>query len=631
MRFTGFEIGNSFTHCKLKEDEIKQGKNYYMSAAPLAGQAFSFINLNERLISHIPHRGFRNSARVLSITSSLLLLPSAFFLAACVKHSQYDALASKLKQASKGYLSSFLITKLPNQLSNRTVKVINFLADHAGDMMQIAMITGGLALIVLGQTFFGGGLLISLVYGTLDGRGWVPRKVSLFTETYSPIIGTVGAFYTGTWFIKTLATLNLVTTLFSNFKILLQKKLDSSLSRYLNISAQVPSIEEIDKSFNGSKNLTYQEIKNVVNARGNQKYEINIPHCTNFVKAPNLPKDYDFNKLLQFFKSIDWTQKFNVIKIKLSNEDRFLAFLSEKHVNVPPKDLKKNIDFYIESLAKIEGISKEKYAANWLNEQMLALVDVFTGNKRGKGSQKDLQDAINICPEIVAYLQQIGEDLGDIVEYEDALLKMALEAGNYCNRGIKRVFSEMQSQIIYKKSSNVQHEENDWIKQYELQFLQSLQDLRYKIILATYQTTTGPMLRNEISQDTHTFDLYRNFFSFGFYPFTEYERTEFGLLNSIIWKTKYSGFIKEMYVAYQSGLFNKIEENGNESNYILYKIIEQNPNLKDSQKEELRNWYGDVDAEGDSKDIEIKSRLLLLMTMGVLQPKTTLRSSLQEI
>ncbi|MGL5626362.1 MAG: hypothetical protein ACRDDW_02440 [Candidatus Rhabdochlamydia sp.] len=492
-------------------------------------------------------------------------------------------------------------------------------------MMQVAMVTGGLALIVLGQTFFGGSLLISLVYGTLDGRGWVPRKVSLFTETYLPIIGAVGSFYTGTWLVKAFSTLNLVNTLFPNFTIPLQKNLDSSLTWYLNslnISVQAPSIEEIDKRFNGSKNLTYQEIKNVVNARGNEKYEINVSHCTNFVKTSNLPKDYDFNKLLQFFKSIDWTQKFNIIKIKLSNEDRFLDFLIEKHVNVPREELKKNIDFYIESLAKMEGISKEEYAANWLNEQMLALVDVLTGNKRGKGSQKDLQDAINICPEIIAYLQQIAENVGDLVEYEDALLKMALEAGNYCNRGIKRVFSEMQSQIIYKKSLNVQHEESDWIKQYESQFLQSLQDLRYKIILATYQIATGPLLRNEISQDTHTFDLYRKFFSFGFYPFTEYERNEFSISNLVSWKTIYSKFLIEMYATYRSGLFNKIEENGKESDYILYKIIEQNPNLKDSQKEELRNWYADVDGEGNSKDIEIKSRYLLLMTMGVLQPKT---------
>lgn len=621
--FTGFETGNSFTHYKLKEDEIKQGKNYYLSAFPLAFQTFPFISLNERLIRHIPHRNFRFSATVLSRISAPLFFLSPFFFA-CVKHSHYDVLASALKQVSKGSLSSFFITKLPNQLSNRTVKVINFLADHAGDMMQVAMITGGIALIVLGQTFFGGALLISLVYATLDGRGWVPKKVSLFTETYSPILGSIGDFYTGTWLIQAFATLKLATTLFPSFNILLQKKIDSSLtnlSKFLNIPAQIPSIEEIDKKFNGSKNLTYQEIKNVINARANEQYGINVSHCTNFVKTPHLPKDYDFNKLLQFFKSVDWKQKFNVIKIKLSSEDRFISFLSESHVNVPREELKKNIDFYIKSLAKKEGICKEEYAANWLNEQMLALVDVLTGNKRGKGSQKDLQDAINICPEIVAYLQQISEDLGEKVEYEDSLLKIALEAGNYCNRGIKRVFSEMQGQIIYKKSSNMQHEESNWIKQYELQFLQSLQDLRYEMILATYQAEIGSVLNNEISQDTHTFDVYRKFFSFGFYPFTEYERNEFGMIDSVLWKMKFSEVLKEMYVSYQSKLCNKIEENGKESDYILYKIIEQNPNLEDSQKEELRNWYGDVDGEGDFEEIQTKSRLLLLMTMGVLQSK----------
>ena len=639
--FSGFEIANDFIEHKLKSDEVKQGKNYYLSAVPLALQWISLARLNGRLISYIPSKIVRISAQGLSGISICLSLPTSLFLA-CVKHSHYKRIAYIYNQfipELKEDYDSFLIAKLPNnlpiQLNHRTLRVVHFLADHAGGVMQTAMVITGIGLNILGQTFFARGLLTGLTYGILDNRGWIPRRVSLFTETYTCVMGSIGMLYTGKWLDQAYAIIFQAISLFPKSQLFVQSKLDVSISWYFRHLSnnlpkdgqpfqeyllQGPSVAEIDGKFNGPRDLTYTEIKNVIESCC--EYEINISHCTNFVKTHNLPKDKNFDKLLQFFRAIDWTKKFNLLKAKLSKEDRFIDFLQENYKNIPKEDLKKNIDVYIADLANKEGISKEKYAAMWVEEQISALVNILTGCERGKGSQQDLQDAINICPEIVAYLQQMRKQVNDKIEYEDSLLKLALEAGNYCNRGIKRTFSEMQSQAIYKHSSNVKYQEDDPLKQYELKLLQSLQNLRYRIMLETYQKKVAShFFHNTLFQDTHAFDTYRSFFSLGFYPFTEYERKNFGILELIQWKLYFKQCLQPMYNKYLSELFNEIEKNEKEASYIEYKIIKQNPNLSPSQKEELLNWYGNIDLTGQPKDIEEKSRYLLLMTLGVLKTK----------
>lgn len=636
--FEGFGHANCFTLYKLQSDEMKQGKNYYLSAIPLTFQWMSLARLNSRLISYISSRNTRMLAQGLSGISICLSLPTALFLA-CVKHSHYQSIVStynhkiaKLKEDYKQEPVSFFIRKLPQlstQLSNRTCKGVHFLADHAGDMMQIAMIIAGIGLSILGQISFARGLFMSLTYAILDARGWIPRKVSLFMETYASLIGSAAVLYAGTWFGRAV-TLPLMISFFPKNQLFMQSTLDSSISwcahRLNGLSnqkclSQGPSLAEIDEKFSGSRNLTYAEIKAVIESGCDREYEINVSHCTNFVETRNLPKDYDFSKLLQFFQAIDWTQKFDLLKAKLSKEDCFIDFLQENYVDVPKEELKKNIDSYIANLAKKKKISKEEYAVKWVEEQMSALVNILTGNQRGKGSQQDLQEAIDIGSEIVAYLQNISERVNDTLEYEDALLKLALEAGNYCNRGIKRVFSEMQPQVMYQHCSHIRYKEDDPIKQYELNLLQSFENLRYKIVLKTYQQEIDVQyLSKNVFQDIHIFDIYRKFFTCGFYPFTKYERKAFSMLDVVQWRGCFKEFLPQMYEEYRNNFFDTIEENGNESFYIEHKIINQNPHLNESQKKELRNWYGDVDATGDVRDITEKSRYLLLLTMGILRP-----------
>lgn len=225
------------------------------------------------------------------------------------------------------------------------------------------------------------------------------------------------------------------------------------------------------------------------------------------------------------------------------------------------------------------------------------------------------------------YLEQIKKNTGKKIEYEDILLKLALEAGNYCNIGIKRAFDEIYTQILYehfKQLDSDVEQLNPDLEQFELKLLYSLEDCRYKIVAGKYQQALHVMAKNgqgQGIQDIHLFNLITQCLKLGFYPLTKEERKSFGLTGLVYWTGVMKPMLTVLYTQYEEKLFSKIEEVGNESNYILYKVIGDNRNLDKSQKEELANWYSNISGEDNYEDITLKSRILLLLKIGVLKLK----------
>lgn len=501
------------------------------------------------------------------------------------------------------------------------------------------MVISGIALSILGQTFFARGLLVGLTYGILHNYSWIPRKVHLFKETWSPLIESVGMLYTGTLFNRIYAIFQGLS-FFPSCKYFLQGKLDLFMSQkrdpFLFDKHGEPLLIDIDKSFNRPKDLTYEEIENIKKQRYENLMSFiekgivawNSPHFTNPIGV-DLPGDHDFDKLLSSFKRVDWadSKRFSILERKLLAEDRFIDFIHEQLPHLTKKEIKRNISSYIEILAKKEGISNKEYAIKWVTEQMSILVDILNDKKTGKGSQQNLLYAIDTGSKIVFYLEQIKKNTGKKIEYEDILLKLALEAGNYCNIGIKRAFDEIYTQILYehfKQLDSDVEQLNPDLEQFELKLLYSLEDCRYKIVAGKYQQALHVMAKNgqgQGLQDIHLFNLITQCLKLGFYPLTKEERKSFGLTGLVYWTGVMKPMLTVLYTQYEEKLFSKIEEVGNESNYILYKVIGDNRNLDKSQKEELANWYSNISGEDNYEDITLKSRILLLLKIGVLKLK----------
>ena len=119
-------------------------------------------------------------------------------------------------------------------------------------------------------------------------------------------------------------------------------------------------------------------------------------------------------------------------------------------------------------------MSKEAFLTEQLRLQFHDFVSILCKEKAAKGNALDLQDAIESCRAILAYLNHAPSS----IEVEDILIKLAIEAGDYCARGIKRTSAEIHSGLVTK--------DNDPQKTYELTIRSHLQNVRQQIMQNTY-------------------------------------------------------------------------------------------------------------------------------------------------
>lgn len=606
----GWSAGNGYAIVKDREDEIKQGKNFYLSALCQFSQASQFAVLIDKINNILPVHSFKGSVKVLCNVVPLLAMPATLFCAA-VKQGDYNDLAERYNSFR------FSFVKCPNKLGERSVALFNFLSEHTGDILRGAMFAASLGLIILGQAAYGGAVIAALAYETIDRMGLVPRRISLFIEIYMPTLSLAGMLIGGTALVRLMSAFMLPTQIDLSVSTWLHQKVDSAVRSIIRLEG--PSLKEIDAPVIVKREMTYQEIMEILDGVSDH-YEINPSHCSKpLPDLKDLPTDFDFDKYLVHFEGIDWSSKYADIKNKMKDDDRFIDFLFKNYPKIKKEDLRNNIEKYILELAAKAHLSSEEYAKRWMKEQMVQLVSLIKGETRIKGLQQDLDEAIGDCARILPHLSSLNPlNRHEEVELEDALMKLAIEGGDYCSRGIKRACNELLRGILQSEFHQAGREE-DPIREFERRINQSLQNQRHRIIQSKHQEQAEKMkMPAVLSNDTHGFDIFR-LYSLGFYPLTPNERYRIGFAELSFWEF-YSIYRAEMIQRYRKELDLAVKDVG-EAHFGIYirQIINENPLLSNQQKEEILEAF--THGKWTTEETLERFHRLLFVRLGVLRKR----------
>jgi len=607
----GWSAGYAYTNEKSREDEVKQGKNYYLGAISLSSQMSHFAvlisKINETLT--LPLYGYSAAVRILCNVGPILSLPAFLFLAS-VKQGEYENIAHWFNGTPYAYV------KLPEKLSGRTVTFLSFFAEHSGNMIRVAVVAASVSLIALGSTVYGAAVLTALTYEAVDTLGFVPRRISLFMEIYMPTVSLIGMTLGGTALVRVISVIMLSTNTFPFIAKLLHQRVDACV-RYI-FGMEGASLKEIDAPLEEKKKMTYDEINKILDS-SLYDFELNPAHCSHpLIDLEHLPKDNDFDRFLPLFDAIDWEGNYQVVQRKLKDDDGFIVFLLENFPGKKKDDIQGDVERYIEELASKKGVSKERFAADWIREQIVSFIDALQGKKRIKGLQQDLDEAIKDSAILLPYITSLQNP----VDQEDNLLKLAVEGGDYCGRGVKRTTNELIRGILQAEVQ--QDNAGDPLRDYELRILQSLQNVRHAKIQMIYKQLAKQLnIPDAISQDTHGFDIYRLNFSLGFFPLTEHERRRVGLVEILLWEL-YNNARVDMYEGYLYAMDDAVREVGEAYFWVyLEQIINENDLLTDVQKAEILEKY--VERNDDQWTVEEtyeKFHNLMFVRLGALRFKS---------
>jgi len=617
--FTGWTLGYSQALENKVEAEVRQGKNYYLAALSQSIIFSQILAAPDFLIDKLPQGMLKTALRINSLVTPFIGL--AFFpFCALVKHEHYTNAAEALNAKKLRWLP-----QIPGKLGPRTVRFCNFIAEHSSKMLRVASIVTAVALFVFYSPYYGSGILVGLAYEMIDNAGLLPRKVSLFMETYLGTVAHLGSLLllTSSPLLRTINVLSIGSTICPAFSTFMLHTIDSIVQRCFRM--QGIRLKAFEAPLHTNKQMSYDEITRILNDKST--YQIDPAHCSKQIEdIHQLPENRSFDRFLVLFDTVPWNTKYEYVKRKLVDDERFLDFIKEKFPGTTSAMLQNragNASYFDErmtELASREKITKEQYVARWLREQMRELVGVLDGRIRVKGLQSDLQAAIDNSAKILAHLDRVNL-LRNRVEIEDSLIKMTVEGGAYCARGLKRVTAELVDTIILNAvQPGAQH--NDAATGFEMRVRGALQARRQEIVQLVYQIIlqANPALQ-PVGQDVHTFDMYRLALTLGFFPLTQLDRNNnVGVGMLPLWEMLASVrtamvdiYEKTLDVAMQGA----IKEIG-DIHLPLYvnKLITENARLSPQQKTELTNRITDTWAQPETQK---GFRRLVLVSLGILK------------
>lgn len=634
----GWSIGYSYIVAKNKEDEVKQGKNYYLASLCQASQISALSSVISPLADSIPYAPLRISSQICKEVVPLcswIVCPTL----AAVKQGHYQTGVKAIDVLAKERFP-LITNKLPEKLNDQTISVCGFLSEHMGDIVRVGVLAGAAALPIIGNAYLAGAMLAPVAYQAIESRQWIPRRISSLMENYMPMISSVGLLLGGGSLITQIGSAVSLASFSPTFNRFLHKKMDNLATQY--IQKKDITLEEIDAPLVVDKELSFEEINRILDGK-NSEYEINPAHCTKWANLSDLPEESDFQKYQTLFDSIEWDKKYSMLKRKFRDDDRFLDIL--KTAFPGKEDFADNFESYVTDMAAAEKKSKEQYLVDQLKGQMSLLIKILNGEVKVKGSQSDLEEAIHLCAQILCHLTSLDlKSAKDKVEIEDALLDLAVEGGDYCARGIKRTAREMVDGIL-QQGMKAKGESVDPIIDYELKLRQTLQQIRKKIIESTYlkiieatvlMLKEGPSAKMSIinqttdphavalAQDVHTMDFQAKCLFLGFHPLTEGERNSFGMTDILQWKSPTHALREiriEMYQLYQKILDDAVKEVGeiNFGNYIR-QVINTNPKLSEEQREAVIDKYiNHNEWKWSSEQTKMKFHRLMFVMLGILR------------
>jgi len=615
----GINAGILYSAGNATEKEINRGGNYYMSAVFAHTEQMASLG---SVISRLAEAIITNAS-----TKSNVLINCNIAPLYCIPISLYLA-AVKLGKAGdfgKWANSKLRFTLFPERLGNRTVKVLSFCAEHYGDFTRVAMVTGSVALIALGNYAFAVPTLVFMGYQVIDQRGWVPYRISHFMERYMPLFSAVAGIVGGTDIVRVITVYNLIIlSVPQSIKWFLYEKIDW-VGRKIFGGDQSRSIQAFATPWTENRKLSFQEINAIVDAP-RSSFELDPAHCSKWTQEQiALPEDRHYDKFLTLFDRINWTTKYPLLQPKLRVDDRFQEFLREKHPGIPNDELKNRFDDFMVELGRERNQTKEQFAAAWLREQMVQLVDALCERKRAAGLQSDLEDAMKNFSKILPYIEAL-ERAGLTVDLEDTLKEIGINGG-YCSRGLRLTANDIIPQVIAFHTSQGAVGPN---ADYETKIKQSLQLRRKRILQNMFRRLVDTIrLPDAMTQDIHGFDIYLLLLSFGFHPLTENDKRTFSLIGLGLWEL-YSTKRNEMMDAYlsnpelpQESIDAVFQENG-EVNFGVHiaNIINESTNLSEENKEAILEKY--TSANNGEWNVELTNERfhqLFLVMIGILRKR----------
>lgn len=604
----GLGTGYRASKAAEKETEIRQGKTSGLTPFFQASQIGHLSTVAGYFNEAIPNTPLRVAAKI--TTNGVAAM--AWATLTVVEQGYFEEGVKAVKSVEQ-FKSSKVVNLLPDKLEKRTEKAFVYLAENLGPMTQTAMTLGAIALPAVTSPYLAAGLLAPIAYRAADSRGWVPRKVRLFIETYMPVVANVGAMVGGAGIVTQGMLATQVLSYSSTVNRFLQRKVDKAAQKMLGLSG--PTIEEIDAPVLTKKNLSFNEINAILEAPDSH-FTVNPAHCSKPLEETlDLPKSFAFLNFLDLFKLINWREKGAQLQSSFFDDERFIDYLKNEFPDERDK-VPSNLQHYFDLHIQAKKVTKAEFFANRIDMQMKALIDTLNGVHHVEGSQKDLDEAIGYCAQILAYLQTFDlkglqkpsnqmspEERLIRVTLEDMLLKLGVEAGEYCALGVKRASKE-----IVKSISAHEKERKNPIEDYEYQLEKALERTRTNLVDAGYLSFINALpsfLKGEsidltkeitdkhtvaIAQDAHIHDIYRIYFAFGVIPLSDYERDSMGPLDLNLWGSPaypFRPFRNKIFDKYYQSIDSVFKEVGdfNFSNY-LRAVIGENPSLTNGDSEE---------------------------------------------
>lgn len=595
---TGWSTGCIFMRSLAYEEEVKQGGDYYYGAVANFDQALSLAFVGNTLLNSYPKSPWNKFNRRILIATTVLSLP-VFLAAAMVYHEDYEGFKDKWNHRLGRVL------RLPEVCPTWADKVSIFLAEKSSFIMHNAMVISSLWMILKGGTAYSAGVILALA---------TCRRVHFFAEEFMPAFARV----------VTLATTTGKTRLLYLGLTLLD--LSSCANRQVHYAVDRichkifkwtgPTLAELDTPYYPRKDLPYEEICRVL--ENHSQCELNPPHfgyCV--VSNVKLPEDNSFADFATLFKNVDWCAHYSQITMKLKGDNRFLLFLKKQFPAVKKKTFQKDVHTYISQLAL--QMTPQEFIRDYLCNEMGRLTRLFLKLEDGVGSKHHLEEAIPIAAKILHHLKQIQGDPERKVEFEDALLELAI-AGGYCNEEIKLTCRDLSSRLFQSAMPQ------DFSEQYEHQLLQALVGERLRIRESVYERireTLATCLPESLQFSVHTAELASNGTTLGVIPLSPSQRNAIGLASLVGWEVNH-WVREEMYEDYENNLTDVIETLTPAAfGVYIPNLIEQNPTLTREQKETLVDLFSNPYSEHlawDSIETEYRFKILMLVMLGVLLP-----------
>ncbi len=604
--------GQMFVYADRKEQEVAQGENAFLAATY---QSIKLCVLGD--VAYLLSDGIANSSARLAaqIASSIfpIFASGITIVAATTKQNQYAKIAA--------FSDTF-----PKSLSVKTEQGLRFWADHVGQLTKGGMITGIVGLIQLGHSpLVAGAMLAPFIYQAAEDHQLIPMRVRLVTEKYFTNLAQIAGMLGGSPVNRILGGIVGAIRLIP-YSATVTYLIDDLMHDRWQLKG--PSLREIDAAPVMQRHLSFEQIETILHAPI-ENFFISHSYCNQSPPSlQSLEEDHKFDHYITYFNAVDWTQRISFLKKRFQDDDRFIECVRSHFVGQNYQ--RENIDIYLERLKKPDQ-TKEQFLVARFTDQFYFFIGVLKGEIEPKGHASDIVTTQQAAAVILAQFPQLS-----LREREDLLLKLGIEAGEYCARGMRSTCVDIVEGLTLQDGDALLRHEH--VLHLELlRFRKQILDVFYLHILELLrkpQYDHGPddaqvtdVDTVAIAQDLHYRDLFYSAMALGFISLTPAERDS---INSQLLVWKQCADVREMmYTYYQEHLpeFFKALPQAAFSDYILG-IIETYPTLSDEEKNMLRDHIAD---QTWGNETSLRFFYMALVRLGALRYTTPIATEWVEI